>query len=223
MIRSSDVLPEPEGPSSASSSPVSTCRSTLSTATKMPKRLAMPRSSMLMRESPATCRRRAARAARRANFAASVTSASSASSDAHGERGGELVFVVEDLDVQRQRVGRAADVPGDHGHRAELAHRARVAQDHAVQQAPLDVGQRDRARTSASRPRRGTRRGFLLLRALRLHQRDQLARDERKRHERSSRARCPARAKMIFRSCSRSHGPNQSLQRRRSARRSGRR
>ncbi len=45
--------------------------------------------------------------------------------------------------MQRHGVGVAADVAGDHRHRAELAHRAGVAQDHAVEQAPLDVGQRD--------------------------------------------------------------------------------
>ena len=38
MMRSSVVLPEPEGPSSATSSPESTRRSTWSTAAKAPKR-----------------------------------------------------------------------------------------------------------------------------------------------------------------------------------------
>src|SRR5689334_745358 len=39
MMRSSVVLPEPEGPSKASNSPLSTRRSTLSSAAKSPKRL----------------------------------------------------------------------------------------------------------------------------------------------------------------------------------------
>src|SRR4051812_574529 len=47
----------------------------------------------------------------------------------HGERGLVLVLVVEDLDVKGQGVGAAADVAGDHGHGAELAHRAGGAQD----------------------------------------------------------------------------------------------
>ena len=99
-----------------------------------------------------------------------------------GERRRELVFVVEDLDVQRQRVRRAADVAGHDRHRAELAHRPRVAEDDAVEQAPFDVRQRDAAeRLPAARAEHGRR--LLLLGALRLHQRNQLARDERKRDE----------------------------------------
>ena len=66
--------------------------------------------------------------------------------------------------------------------RAELAHRARVAQNDAVEQRPLDVRQRHaRERLPAACAER--QRGFLLVVALRLHQRDQFARDERKRHE----------------------------------------
>ena len=99
-----------------------------------------------------------------------------------GERRGELVFVVENLDVQRHRVGLAADVAGDDRHRAELAHRPRVAQDHAVEQRPLDVGQRDAPEGLPAR-RAQHARGFFLFLALRLHQRDQLARDERERDE----------------------------------------
>src|SRR5205807_516559 len=59
-----------------------------------------------------------------------------------GERADEVIFVVEDLDVQRHGVGQAADVSGHHRHRAELAHGARVAQHHTVQQAPAYLRQR---------------------------------------------------------------------------------
>src|SRR5688500_16743216 len=41
------------------------------------------------------------------------------------EGAGAVELVVEDLDVQRQRVGEPADVARHHRHRAELAHRAR--------------------------------------------------------------------------------------------------
>src|SRR6478609_2608713 len=50
-----------------------------------------------------------------------------------GEGGAELVFIVEYLDMQRQRVGLSADVPGDHGNGSELAHRAGIAEQDAVE------------------------------------------------------------------------------------------
>ena len=112
----------------------------------------------------------------------------------HREAGRERVLVVQDLDVQRQRVGLAPDVAGDHRHRAELAHRARVAEDEAVQQAPLDVGQRDpEERLPAAGAEHDGR--FLLLGPLLLHQRNQLARHERRGHERRGQhdARAPRR------------------------------
>ena len=84
--------------------------------------------------------------------------------------------------MQRHGVGEAADVAGHHRDRAELAHRARVAQQHAVEQAPFDVGQRDPQEDLQAARAQHARR-LLLLGALLLHQRDQLARDEREGHE----------------------------------------
>jgi hypothetical protein len=102
----------------------------------------------------------------------------------YGKRGHRLVFVVEDFDMQRQGVGLPAYVARDHRHRAELAHGPRIAQNHAVDQAPLDVGQRDVPEgLPAGRAQHDG--GLLFVVALRLHQRDQLARDERKGHEHS--------------------------------------
>ncbi len=84
--------------------------------------------------------------------------------------------------MQRHRVGQAADVARDDRDRAELAHRAGVAEQHAVEQAPLDVRQRH---APEGLPAAGAerQRGLLLVRALLLHQRDQLARDEREGDE----------------------------------------
>ena len=48
MMRSSVVLPQPDGPSSATSSPVGNSRLTSSSATKSPNVLRMLRTSMLM-------------------------------------------------------------------------------------------------------------------------------------------------------------------------------
>ncbi len=64
-----------------------------------------------------------------------------------------------------------------HRHRAELSHGAGVAQQHAVQQAPFDIGQGDPAEhLPAVRSQRHRR--LLILGALLLHQRDQLTGDE---------------------------------------------
>ena len=52
MIRSSVVLPEPDGPSSATSSPVATLRLTSRRAVNVPKVFVMLRTSMPMRQSP---------------------------------------------------------------------------------------------------------------------------------------------------------------------------
>src|SRR4051812_7361978 len=53
-----------------------------------------------------------------------------------GEGADEVVFVVEDFDVERQGVGLAADVSRNDGYGAEFAHRAGVAEDDAVEEAP---------------------------------------------------------------------------------------
>ena len=93
------------------------------------------------------------------------------------EGAGGVVLVVEDFDMQRHGVGQAADVARHHRDRAELAHGAGIAQQHAVEQAPFDVGQRHVPEglpaIGAERQRR-----LLVAVALFLHQRDQFARDE---------------------------------------------
>ncbi len=100
-----------------------------------------------------------------------------------GKARGEGILVVENLDVKRERVGLAPDVAGHDGHRAELTHRAGVAEDESVQQAPLDVGQRHSPeRLPPIRPEYDRRLFFL--RSLLLHERNQLAGDERRGHER---------------------------------------
>ncbi len=100
----------------------------------------------------------------------------------HREGGLELVLVVEDLDVEGQGVRLAADVPRDDRHRAELAHRPRVAEDDAVEEAPLHARQRD-AEERLPAARAEDARRLLLLGARRLHDRDELARHEREGHE----------------------------------------
>ena len=77
MIRSSVVLPEPDGPSSASNSPLPTFRSTLSSAANAPNFLTMFLTSMVTAEFCPSSRRRS-----RTVFTTSVISASIASSEA---------------------------------------------------------------------------------------------------------------------------------------------
>ena len=68
----------------------------------------------------------------------------------------DVVLIVEDLHLKRDRVGEAADVAGDDRHRAEFAHRPRVAEKDAREQRPADVGQRHGAGTRSSRLRPAT-------------------------------------------------------------------
>src|SRR5437016_1635147 len=55
----------------------------------------------------------------------------------HGEGGGRVVFVVELFDAERHGVSLPGDVAGNDRDGAELAHSARVAENDAVNQAPL--------------------------------------------------------------------------------------
>ena len=110
-------------------------------------------------------------------MAGRVTRARSASSEATAKAAAPQVLVVENLDLQRHGVGLAADLAGDHRDRAELAHGAGVAEEHAVEQRPLHVGQRD-AEEGLPAARAERQRRLLVLRPLLLHDRDQLAGDE---------------------------------------------
>jgi hypothetical protein len=80
--------------------------------------------------------------------------------------------------VQRQRVGLAPNVAADHRHRAEFTHRTGIAENDPVQQAPLDIGKRH---PEEGLPTTGPEHdgGLLFLRALLLHQRNQLPGNER--------------------------------------------
>ena len=159
------------------------------------------------RASPPPARGRARACATRHRLGASVTSASRRQQRRDGERRREVVLVVEDLDVQRHRVGLAADVAGDDRHRAELAHRARVAEDHAVEQAPLDVGQRHAPERLPAAGARATR-GLLLLAPCACIS-GISSRATNGKVTKIVASTMPGTAKMILMSCAASHGPNQ--------------
>src|SRR4051812_28005952 len=135
MIRSKVVLPEPEGPSSASNSPLPTLRSTLSSAAKAPNFLTMFLTSMVTLIVPRGLS--FVQAPFQDGLHDQRDQRQNRQQRGNRKRRYELVFVVENLDQQRHGVGLAADVARHHGHRAELAHRTGVAQQHAVEQAPF--------------------------------------------------------------------------------------
>src|SRR5215207_3444003 len=186
MMRRSVVLPEPEGPSSAKSSPCATDRPTDFRATKSSKRLVRSIASMLMNGPVA--------ATGELPFEQALRSKSEQRQ--HGKKrcdregGGEVVLIVQNFDMQRHGVGMTADMPGYHGNRPEFAHGAGIAQQHAVKQAPADVGKSD---AEKGLKRRGAERegGFLILGALLLHKRNELAGYEGKsdEHRRQNNAR----------------------------------
>src|SRR5437868_2530589 len=133
MIRSSVVLPEPDGPSSASNSPLATFSSTSSSAVKAPNRftiflISIATQNLSFVKLPFEEGFRDQRDQRQ-----------------HGQQRGDrkrrhkLIFIIEDFNEQRHGVGLAADVSRYHRNRAEFAHRPRVAQQHAIQHAPFDV------------------------------------------------------------------------------------
>ena len=90
--------------------------------------------------------------------------------------------VVQDLDLNRHGRRLTANAAGHDGHGAELAHGASGTQDDAAQERPLDVGQRHAAKHLPSVGAEKTG-GLFLFTPRRFHHGNQLARDERKRHE----------------------------------------
>ena len=56
-----------------------------------------------------------------------------------GEGRAELVFVVKDLDMERQRICLSTNVPRHNGNRAEFPHRTCIAEQYPIEEAPLDV------------------------------------------------------------------------------------
>src|SRR3569623_37586 len=169
MMRSKVVLPQPDGPSSATSSPVGMSRLISLRALNCPKRLLTLRMAMLMTVSLSM---RGAARILGAYFDDGLGNQGHQRQQRQqrgdGESGDEVVFVIEHFNVQRHGIGEAADVARHHRYCSELAHRACVAEDHAVQQSPFDVGQGDVPEgLPAARAQRY--RGLFLFFALLLH------------------------------------------------------
>ncbi len=79
--------------------------------------------------------------------------------------------------MQRQRVRLAANISRNDRDRAEFPHHARIAQHDAIEQRPLDIGQRD-GEEGAPAARAKRRRSLFEITPLRLHERNEFARHE---------------------------------------------
>src|SRR5258705_6311835 len=145
ITRNSVVLPEPDGPSKAINSPSLMSRLTPRKAPVLPKSFAISTTRICNRASSHA--RWAGQGLAVVHFKQRLREQrderQKRQQRRHGESRGEIVFVVEDFDLQRHGVGEPADMARDHRHGAEFSHCARVAQEHAVYQAPADIGQRD--------------------------------------------------------------------------------
>src|SRR4051812_35204330 len=119
-MRSNVVLPDPEGPSSATSFPRGTLRSTLSRTLVAPNVLVILEAWMLMRSRSA-----AGVLPFDQRFEHQGENGQQRQQGRHGKRRDEVVLVVKYLHVQRHRVRLAPDVSAHDRHRAEFAHRAR--------------------------------------------------------------------------------------------------
>src|SRR5512142_1295568 len=145
MILSSVVLPDPDGPRRATSSPEGTVRFTSLRAVNWPKcLLTLPISMLMSCTFPCTsvvgqflpdfplgdrlhhqgderqeCQQRG-----------------------YGKGGRKIVFVVEYLHLQRDGVGRATHMPRHHRYCPEFPHCPGIAEDDPVEDTPLDVRQR---------------------------------------------------------------------------------
>src|SRR5213592_3071413 len=104
MMRKSVVLPEPDGPSSANSSPSATLRSTLSSAAKSPNFFVRPFTSIV------TDHLSFVQPPFQHGLGHQRDQRQHGQKRCNRERGYELIFIVENLDQQRHGVGLAADM-----------------------------------------------------------------------------------------------------------------
>ena len=175
-------------------------------------RISMLRGAKRRAASHLRCVSRAARRARRgapfeSGLEASVTSARRARSDASAKAPRSCIH----CRGSRRAAAwcwSAADVAGHHRHRAELAHRPRIAEEHAVEQRPLHIRQRHAAEGLSSRSRRATarplRRAFPAACISGIS-----SRATNGKVTKIVASTMPGTAKMIWMSCAASQGPSQ--------------
>src|SRR4051812_32029239 len=144
MMRRSVVLPDPDGPSRASSSPARTSTETPRSAAVSPNSFAMPATRISM-PVPGSMGRspgeRVAVSPLQERLGCKRDDGQESEERSDGKSRDEVVLIVENLNVKRHGVGHPADVSGDDRHRAELAHGAGIAEQNTVKQRPANVGQ----------------------------------------------------------------------------------
>src|SRR5690554_3447440 len=145
MIRSSVVLPDPDGPNNAVSSPSFRERLTSSTATKSLKRLLTRSISILMGVSSLAVSRRMLALIQPFDktFDGNGDQREAGQQRRDRKRCREHIFVVEHFYVQRHGVGLSPNTAGYHRHGAKLTQSAGVTENHAIDQPPFDVRQGD--------------------------------------------------------------------------------
>src|SRR5262249_6949381 len=135
------VLPEPEGPSSASSSPGRTSRLISTTAAAAPKDLDNPSAAIAIatrsgsgRSAPSGGGEGVSMSPLEERLGAEGDEGKACQKRGDGESSDEVVFIVEYLHVERHGVGEATYVAGNNRHRAEFTHGAGIAEQHAIEQ-----------------------------------------------------------------------------------------
>src|ERR1700682_828914 len=108
MIRNSVVLPEPDGPSSASNSPSGTFRSTLSSAANAPNFFTIFLTSIATRGCPFVQR------PFENGFCYQRDQRQHCQQRGDRERRHELIFIVENFNQKRHGIGLAANVARKH-------------------------------------------------------------------------------------------------------------
>src|SRR4051794_36677355 len=143
MMRRSVVLPDPEGPRSARSSPARTSSDTPRSAAVSPNSFAIPATRMSM-PVPSSMSRSPGESIPVLPFEEGLRckrdDGQESEERSDGEGRDEVVLIVENLNVERHGVGHAPHVSGDNRHGAELAHGAGIAEQDAVEQRPANVG-----------------------------------------------------------------------------------
>src|SRR5262245_53408280 len=142
ITRSSVVLPEPEGPSSARNSPSSASSDTDLSTGERPKDLRM---SVISRDiepssTPPLRRQLIGELHLQHSLHRKRDQCKKRKQRGDRERRHEIVLVIEDLHMERHGRGLAPNEAGDDGDCAELPHRPRRAQQHTVHERPFDVG-----------------------------------------------------------------------------------
>src|SRR5438270_2002109 len=166
-MRRSVVLPDPEGPSSATNSPSSTVSETSPSAGYAEKLLETCSTRI---DTSVLCGELTAMAPLERGLEREGDDGEEGEKRSNGEGGDKVVVIVESLNLERHGVGLAADVTGNDADCPKLPHRPRVAQQHAIEESKADIREGHAPECLPAGSAESQRR-FLVGAALRDHQR----------------------------------------------------